>query len=181
MAEGEHRPGDEVPSRPPRRLALGVLVRWETLLLVLLGGTIAYGAAVSPYFLQSSNLFYICLNVGEIAIMALPLTLIVVTGEIDLSVASILGLAGVLMAELFKHGWPIWPAMIMAVVLGAFLGAALGALLLNTINSALVVVKVSSFWSQALAGGLLVGAIAFDRLIAVRVAPALRTRRRARG
>lgn len=63
---------------------------------------------------------------------------------------------------------------------GTVLGAALGALLLNTINSALVVVNVSSFWSQALAGALLVGAIAFDRLIALRVAPALRTRRRAR-
>ena len=61
------------------------------------------------------------------------------------------------------------------------LGAALGALLLNTIDNALVVVNVSSNWNQALAGGLLVGAIAFDRLIAMRVAPALRTgtRRRA--
>jgi rhamnose transport system permease protein len=98
-------------------------MRWEALLLVLLGATIAYGASVSPYFLQSSNLFFICLNVGEIAIMALPLTLIVITGEIDLSVASILGLCGVLMAELFKHGFPIWPAMIAAVVLGAVLGA----------------------------------------------------------
>ncbi len=64
---------------------------------------------------------------------------------------------------------------------GTVLGAALGALLLNTINSALVVVNVSSFWSQALAGALLLAAIAFDRLIAVRVAPALRTRRRAGG
>jgi rhamnose transport system permease protein len=64
---------------------------------------------------------------------------------------------------------------------GTVLGAALGALLLNTINSALVVVNVSPFWSQAVAGGLLVVAIAFDRLIALRVAPALRTRRRARG
>jgi rhamnose transport system permease protein len=63
---------------------------------------------------------------------------------------------------------------------GTVLGAALGALLLNVIQSALVVVNVSSFWSQAIAGGLLVGAIAFDRLIAVRVAPALRARRRAR-
>jgi rhamnose transport system permease protein len=103
-----------------------IAVRWEALLLVLLGCTILYGAEVSSYFLQSSNLFYICLNVGEIAIMALPLTLIVITGEIDLSVASILGLSGVLMAELFKHGWPIWPAMIAAVLLGAFLGAVNG-------------------------------------------------------
>jgi rhamnose transport system permease protein len=64
---------------------------------------------------------------------------------------------------------------------GTVLGAALGALLLNTIDSALVVVKVSSNWNMALAGALLVGAIAFDRLISVRLAPALRTRRRTRG
>jgi len=64
---------------------------------------------------------------------------------------------------------------------GTVLGAALGALLLNTINSALVVVNISSFWTSAIAGALLIGAIAFDRLIAVRVAPALRTRRSSRG
>ena len=63
---------------------------------------------------------------------------------------------------------------------GTVLGAALGALLLNAINSALVVVNISSFWTQALSGALLIGAIAFDRLIALRVAPTLRTRRRAR-
>jgi rhamnose transport system permease protein len=117
------KPGDEAASERPRRTGIGGFVRWELLLLVLLGGTIAYGAHVSPYFLHSTNLFYICLNVGEVAIMALPLTLIVVTGEIDLSVASMLGLSGVLMAELFKHGWPIWPAMFAAVVLGMVLGA----------------------------------------------------------
>src|SRR5690349_25140002 len=61
--------------------------------------------------------------------MALPLTLRVITGEIDLSVASTLGLCGVAMAELFKHGWPIWPAMIAAVVLGMFLGAFNGVLM----------------------------------------------------
>jgi rhamnose transport system permease protein len=117
------KPGDEAGARPPRRQSLGAVVRWEVLLLFVLGGTIAYGASVSPYFLHSTNLFFICLNVGEVAIMALPLTLIVVTGEIDLSVASMLGLCGVLMAELFKHGWPIWPAMLAAVALGAVLGA----------------------------------------------------------
>jgi rhamnose transport system permease protein len=118
------KPGDEpTGGPPPTRRGLGFMIRWEVLLLVLLGGTIAYGASVSTYFLQSTNLFYICLNVGEVAIMALPLTLIVITGEIDLSVASMLGLTGVLMAELFKHGWPVWPAMLAAIVLGMVLGA----------------------------------------------------------
>ena len=64
---------------------------------------------------------------------------------------------------------------------GSVLGATLGALLLATIYSALVVVNVSSFWSAAISGGLLIAAIAFDRLISLRVAPALRTRRRSRG
>lgn len=133
MAEiDDLKPGDEpTGGPPPRRQSLGVFVRWETLLLLLLGGTIAFGASVSPYFLESSNLFFICLNVGEAAIMALPLTLIVVTGEIDLSVASMLGLSGVLMAELFKHGWPIWPAMLAAVVLGAVLGSFNGFLVIR--------------------------------------------------
>jgi rhamnose transport system permease protein len=109
--------------QPAGRRTLGAFARWELALLALLGGTIAYGASASPYFLHSTNLFFICLNVGEVAIMALPLTLIVITGEIDLSVASTLGLSGVLRAELFKHGWPIWPSMLLAVVLGGVLGA----------------------------------------------------------
>jgi rhamnose transport system permease protein len=126
VSEREQQAPDGASVNEGRGLHLSAVVRWEVLLLVLLGCTIAYGAHASPYFLQSSNLFFICLNVGEVAIMALPLTLLVVTGEIDLSVASTLGLTGVLMAELFKHGWPIWPAMIAAVVLGALLGAVNG-------------------------------------------------------
>ena len=124
MADREDlKPADEVSSLDSARRNLGIVARWETLLLLLLGATILYGTSVSPYFLEWTNLFYICLNVGEIAIIALPLTLLVISGEIDLSVASILGLTGVCMAELFKHGWPIWPAMVAAVALGMVLGA----------------------------------------------------------
>ena len=63
---------------------------------------------------------------------------------------------------------------------GSVLGAALGALLLNTIANSLVVINVSSYWDQAFQGALLVLAIAFDRLISLRLAPALRTRRSTR-
>jgi rhamnose transport system permease protein len=52
---------------------------------------------------------------------------------------------------------------------GTVYGAALGALLLNTINQALVAAKVSAFWNQAVAGGLLLTAITFDRWLALRV------------
>lgn len=57
---------------------------------------------------------------------------------------------------------------------GSVVGAALGALLLSTINSALYVLGISSFWDQAIAGFLLILAISVDRVIQVRLTAALR-------
>jgi rhamnose transport system permease protein len=59
---------------------------------------------------------------------------------------------------------------------GSAVGAALGALRLATINSALYVLGISSFWDQAIAGFLLILAISIDRVISVRLTAALRRR-----
>jgi rhamnose transport system permease protein len=59
---------------------------------------------------------------------------------------------------------------------GSVVGAAIGALLLGTINVALDVLGISDFWDQAIAGFLLLVAIAIDRGITVRLAAALRKR-----
>jgi rhamnose transport system permease protein len=99
--------------------AIHPLVRWEGALVLMLIGVLVLGSQLSTAFWKSDNVFYIGLNIGEIAIMALPLALIVITGEIDLSVASMLGLAGTVMAILFAHGWSIWPAMAAALLVGA--------------------------------------------------------------
>lgn len=58
---------------------------------------------------------------------------------------------------------------------GTVVGAALGALLLNTINQALVASRISAFWNQAIAGALLLAAIAFDRWLSLRVTRSLKT------
>jgi rhamnose transport system permease protein len=60
---------------------------------------------------------------------------------------------------------------------GSVLGAALGAVLLNTISQALVAARISAFWNQAIAGALLLGAIALDRGIQLWLTAALRRRR----
>ena len=52
---------------------------------------------------------------------------------------------------------------------GTVVGAALGAVLLNTINQALVASRISAFWNQAIAGALLLAAIGFDRWLSLRV------------
>jgi len=59
---------------------------------------------------------------------------------------------------------------------GSVYGAALGALLLGTITSSLIVLRVEAFWQQAAIGALLLLAIGFDRLVGLRVDAALRRR-----
>jgi rhamnose transport system permease protein len=60
---------------------------------------------------------------------------------------------------------------------GSVVGAALGALLLQTINSSLNVIGISSIWTEAISGLLLIAAITLDRGIQLRLAAALRKRR----
>ncbi|MBE3016170.1 ABC transporter permease [Microbispora sp. NEAU-D428] len=100
------------------------------------------------------------------------------------------GLAGVLWLARFgtvvadaANGWEL--QVVSAVVVGGVAitggvgtvyGAALGALLLTTITSALVVLRVDPFWQQAITGALLLLAISVDRLLALRVARILRRR-----
>lgn len=106
----------------PRSVGRGI-VRWESGLVIVLALVMGFGAWQVPHFLTSTNVFYIGLNMGELAIMALPVTLIVITGEIDLSVASMLGLSGVVAGQLFSAGTGIWIAMIAALAVGAAGGA----------------------------------------------------------
>jgi rhamnose transport system permease protein len=65
--------------------------------------------------------------------------------------------------------------------IGSVYGAAIGALLLGTITSSLIVLRVEAFWQQAAIGALLIVAIAFDRLVGLRVDAALRRRSARRG
>ncbi|GAA3713054.1 ABC transporter permease [Streptomyces tremellae] len=81
------------------------------------------------------------------------------------------------------HGYEL--TVVSAVVVGGVAitggtgtawGAALGALLVTTIGSALVVLKVSSFWQGAITGALLLAAISIDRVVNLRMTAALRKR-----
>jgi rhamnose transport system permease protein len=100
------------------------------------------------------------------------------------------GLAGVLYTSRFgtvdaAAGAGLELQVVAAVVVGGVAifggagtvyGAALGALLLSTIGSALVILRIDPFWEQAIDGALLLAAIALDRLLALRVAHALQRR-----
>jgi rhamnose transport system permease protein len=104
------------------------IARWELGLVVVFVGVLFWASAKSASFTDASTLFYLGINTGYIAIMALPMTFVVMTGEIDLSVASMLGLSGAVIGDLWHHGWNIWAAFIVALAVG-IVGGALNGLL----------------------------------------------------
>ena len=104
------------------------MLRWETglaLVVVIIG---IAGASVSSSFFTSNNFFNLGLSNGEIAIMTLPMTLIVISGEIDLSVASILGMASALLGYLWGKHWPMIGIFLLIAVVGLAAGAVNGLL-----------------------------------------------------
>src|SRR6266481_220017 len=92
--------------------------RWEVFLLFVLIGTFICGANVSRYFLTASNLSIALAGMTPTAIVALPMTLIIVTGEIDISVGSIVGLCASVMAVCLEQKLPVEVAMVLGVVVG---------------------------------------------------------------
>src|SRR5215210_6922937 len=109
-----------------RRAAGGwrsVLGRWEALLVALLVLLLPIGQAISPEFLTSDSFTTGSLDFSEIALMALPLTLVVVAAEIDLSIASVLGLSSAVMGYLWDSGLPLELIMPICIVAGALCGA----------------------------------------------------------
>ncbi len=95
----------------------------ETGLAVVVILIFAIGSVASPNFLTGNNMFSLGLSNGEIAIMTLPMTLIVISGEIDLSVASILGMSSALLGFLWARGWPMPAIFVTLAVVGILAGA----------------------------------------------------------
>lgn len=99
-----------------------LLRRWETLLLLILLVVVAINAAAVPGYLgltNQSNLLELSL---EKAIVALAMAFVIISGEIDLSVASVMGLCAVVMAVSWQNGLAIELAVILALIVGALCG-----------------------------------------------------------
>jgi rhamnose transport system permease protein len=110
------------PETAVHKALLHKAVRWETGLVLLVVAITVFGATVSPQFLTGSNFFNLGVVTGEVAIMALPMTLIVISGEIDLSVASILGMSSALLGFLWARHWPILAIFVVVAGVGALAG-----------------------------------------------------------
>jgi len=121
-----------------RRVA-GSLDPWSLLLAALTIAIFGYGAIFVPNFFSAFNLSQLAAGAAEKSLLALPMVLLIIAREIDLSVASILALTSVVLGLLLKAGFAVPMAIPLVVIFGALLGAFNGAMVAYLGLPALVV------------------------------------------
>ena len=95
---------------------------WEGLLLGVLAAIVVVTATAVPGYLHPQNQINLLELSVEKAIVALALAFVIISGEIDLSIASVMGLGAVLLAFLNQRGVPVEIGIAAALLAGAVCG-----------------------------------------------------------
>jgi rhamnose transport system permease protein len=120
-------------AEPDRETRIGRFVRWDTvagaLLLLVLAGSIGGFTG----FGNAGNLAFLVGNTLPIAVIALPMCLLVIAGQVDLSVGSMVGLSSAVMGALWNANLPI-QVVIGACLLTGLLGGLLNGFLVTRLG-----------------------------------------------
>ncbi|MBG0961911.1 ABC transporter permease [Bacillus sp. SRB1LM] len=119
--------------------------RWEGVLIVLLLVEFILFSLINSDFLNISNLLFSTNDFLFIAITAIPMTFVIVTGGIDVSIGSIMGLISILIGVLWMNGIPILFAVIIALIISCLAGALNGLIIKMTDVEPLVVTLGTMF------------------------------------
>jgi rhamnose transport system permease protein len=114
--------GDGITRGRPRRGLSALLARWESILVALFVLVVVFNSLISPYFLNPTNLFDTTFNFVEKSLIALPMTLGIILGDIDISVAGIIALSSLTMGAASAGGADWW----LLVLIGLATGLAAG-------------------------------------------------------
>lgn len=101
---------------------------WESFLALLVVAVVGYAVVAVPNFATSFNLSQAIAGASERALIVLPMVLLIIAREIDLSVASILALSSVVFGVLVQDGVSLELAILAALATGALAGAFNGVL-----------------------------------------------------
>ena len=117
---------------PPPALAGAARARWETAgptgaALAALVVLVAANTLFTPNFATAGNLFNVLLQVSTVVLVAVGMTLVIATGGVDLSVGSVMAIAGAVAATQLRHG--VAPAVGLGLLAGLAVGALNGALI----------------------------------------------------
>jgi len=100
-----------------------LLVQWEFILLILLIAEVLFFSSQSPYFLDYFNLMNATFTFSEKAILALPMMFIIISGDIDISVAGIISLCSFAMGWMSSKGFGTGAIILAGLLAGVAAGA----------------------------------------------------------
>ena len=111
-----------VPDRLDSKLS-GIIKSWETLLIIVAVTIFIINSFASPYFLDAYNLSDATFYFTEKALIAFPMALLIIAGEIDLSVAAIVALASTAMGFMASLGFGTGVMVVTGIATGIACGA----------------------------------------------------------
>ena len=144
-----------ISEKAPRRSFLSNFQRWEWMLVGLIILDVLVNMRLSPFFLDARNLSRTSSDFMEIGLMMLPMVFIIITGNIDLSVASNMGMSASFMGLLHNQGVNIWVAALAGLLLGTLGGFLNGYLIARVKLPALVVTLGTYAFYRGIAYGFL--------------------------
>jgi len=97
-------------------------LNWETTLLILLVLEILLFGAINPRMLDINMLLFSTSDFICIGIVALPLTLVIISGGIDISLGSTIGLCAIALGVMMQFGLPMYFAVPLTLLLGLLCG-----------------------------------------------------------
>lgn len=133
-----------ISANPPPRSFLSSFLRWEWMLVGLILLDVFINQRLSPFFLDANNLARTSSDFMEIGLMMLPMVFIIITGNIDLSIASNMGMSASFMGLLHNQGVNIWVAALAGLLLGS-LGGMLNGFLVSRVKLPALVVTLGTY------------------------------------
>ncbi|WP_337182712.1 ABC transporter permease [Shinella sp.] len=112
------------PARNYGRRIADLLIEYNFIAIFLV--VVAIAAVLSPNFLTPTNIANLFQQAAVVGVVAVGMTFVILTGNIDLSVGSVVALCGMLVAVLLAGGMPILPALALTILTGALAGAVIG-------------------------------------------------------
>jgi rhamnose transport system permease protein len=112
-----------IPKTMPNMAVMNFFKSWEGLLVAILAITLFLNVMLVPQFMTLQNQINLFQLSNEKIIVALAMTFIIVSAEIDLSAASVMGLSACVFAYLVNGGMPAGYAIVMCLLVGALAGA----------------------------------------------------------
>jgi len=98
------------------------LLQWEVMLLAMFLAINVMNANLSEYYLDFTNLRDAMMGFLDKAFIVLPMVLVMIMGDIDISVGSTVALSAVIMADLYRMGVPMEAAVVICLLTGTVCG-----------------------------------------------------------